>query len=247
MRTLSLLLIAVMLAAARPSAAFAYLDWFESRTVASANGEYLLVLLTPPAERVGRTEYDPTVDKGLAEEEIRAWKESLARQRALEAKYPRSGIYRNDGSTEPVWPMPYITVCKNIYVANNGAHVIVAYLDWEADNVSSRGDALEFYARGEQIGVYNEDDIVPAFFAKTIANRCLGREALTCREASLDDDAQIFTLVTTQGESFRYDVTTGKALQRCPWGTLSLGILIVAVSLVLWRRSRRHLILVRTR
>jgi hypothetical protein len=127
-------------------------------------------------------------------------------------------------------------------VANDGQHVVVAFLDWDAGNVSSRGDALEFYARGEQIAVYNEDDIVAAFFAKTIANRCLGRGFLTCREANLDDDAQVFTLVTTQGESFRFDVTTGKALPRWPWGTFSLGILIIAVSLALWRRRRRRLI-----
>ena len=144
-----------MLAAAWPSAAFAYLDSFETRAVVSANGEYLLVLLTPPAERVDRPEYDPTVDKGLDEEEICAWRELRARELELEAKYPQSGIYRNDGSTELVWPMPYITICKNIYVANDGEHVVVAFLNWEADNVSSRGDALEFYARGEQIGVYN--------------------------------------------------------------------------------------------
>lgn len=80
MRNLSLLLVAVMLAAAWPSAAFAYLDSFETRAVVSSNGEYLLVLLTPPpAERVDRPEYaSDQADKGLDEEEIRAWREACA-------------------------------------------------------------------------------------------------------------------------------------------------------------------------
>lgn len=231
----------MILAAAWPSAAFGYLDAFKTRTVASANGEYLLVLLTPPAERVERPEYDASVDHGLEEEEIRAWRELRARERALEAKYPQSGIYRNDGSTELVWPMPYMTICKHVYLANDGAHVVVAFLDWDAGNVASRGNALEFYASGKQVAGYNEGDMVDAFFAKTIVNRCLGRGHLTCREASLDGDLGIFTLVTTQGESLQFDVTTGKAIPRWPWSTISLGALIVAASVTLWRRRRRFI------
>lgn len=230
---------AMIWAAAWPSAAFGYLDAFETRTVISANGEYLLVLLTLPVERVNRPEYVATVDQGLEEEEIRGWRELRARERELEAKYPRSGIYRNDNSTELLWPMPYITVCKNIYLSNDGAHVVAVFLDWDAGNVSSRGNALEFYASGKQIAAYNEGDMVDAFFAKTIANWCLGRGHLTCREASLDDDEGIFTLVTTQGESLQFDVTTGKAIPRWSWRTISLGALIVAASVTLWRRRRR--------
>jgi hypothetical protein len=164
---------------------------------------------------------------------------SCARERELEAKYPQSGIYRNDGSTELLWPMPYITICKQVYLANDGAHVVVAFLDWDAGNISSRGDALEFYASGKQVAAYNEGDIVDAFFAKTIVNWCLGRETLTCQEASLYDDEGVFTLVTTQGESLQFNVTTGKAAPHWPWSIILLGMFVIAASVTLWRRRRR--------
>ncbi|WP_428305609.1 hypothetical protein [Lacipirellula sp.] len=225
-----------------PSKALAYLDGFKTRTVVSANQEYVLVLLTPIAERVNRRRYDPKQDGPLDEDEIRIWNESLDRQERLETLYSQSGVYRNDGSTELLWPMPYLTICKDIWLSNDGEHVVVAFLDWD-QSASSRGDALEFFSRGQSLAIYNEETLVKGIFSKMIAARCLGFGFPHARAAALDDASGRFELATDSGEWFQFDVATGDMTSHwSPW-PIYLGTPLVAVPLLIWgvvRSGRRR-------
>jgi hypothetical protein len=150
-----------------PVCARAGLSIPETRTIPSANGKYLLVLLTPKEERGYRREYDPAIDAPRTEDEIQEQHESILRQNEIEDLYPQSGLYRNDGSTALLWPIGYFPPPKDIYVSNDGVHLIVAFLSWDG-NASERGNALEFYASGRQLAVYNEDQLLVGYFARRL-------------------------------------------------------------------------------
>jgi hypothetical protein len=94
----------------------------DSRTVPSANRKYLLVLLLPDEERSWRHEYDPAIDGSWTEEAIHERHESILTQKEIEALYPQSGLYRNDGSTTLLWPIGFLESPKDIYVSNDGVH-----------------------------------------------------------------------------------------------------------------------------
>jgi hypothetical protein len=234
----TLIVVAAMLAVASfPLPALAYLDGFKTRTVVSANREYVLVLLMPPAERAGRRLYDPKQDGPLAEEDIQRWNDSVARQQQLEATYPQSGVYRNDGSPDLLWPMPYLTICKDIWLANDGEHVVVAFLGWD-QSASSRGDALEFFSRGQSLAIYNEETLIKGIFSKMIAARCLGAGMPYARAAALDDASGRFELTTDSGEWFQFDVATGGMTSHwSPW-PIYLGTPLMAVPLLIWGAVR---------
>ena len=89
--------VAVAALAYAPAAVEAHLPSPWTRTVKSANGQYILVVLMPVRDRVERrevTDYDPQIDQNLTPEELQDWDELVRREKAIEAKYSESGVYR---------------------------------------------------------------------------------------------------------------------------------------------------------
>ena len=197
----------------------------ESRTIPSASGEYLLVLLTPKEERDYR------------------WEGSIAEQDRIEAKYPQSGLYRNDGSTKLLWPIHYFCTAKDIDVCDDGVHLVVTYLYWN-DGVSDRGNALEFYANGNQLATYNEDDLLPCYQARLYSNCLVGASWPEGTEAVFDEAAGTFSFETNWGDAFQFDIRTGDLVSsQLPWSfkvltSTAIGSLLLTLLLGGWLLHR---------
>lgn len=205
-----------------------------TRSIPSANGKYLLVLLAP--------EKGYYVDDPVTEDEIR--ERELTHQ--IEDRYGQSGLYRNDGSTDLLWPIEYLSTWKEIYVSDDGVHLIVAFLNWECDNCSGRGNALEFYARGQQLSRYMEDTLLAGYFARCMLSCYAGAAWTACTSAKLDDIKGEFEIATNWGDMFRFDVTTGKVIDSKTSPSVNAAILVILILIGLsgWWIVRR-LVLVR--
>jgi hypothetical protein len=210
-----------------------------TRTIPSANGKYLLVLLDPdPGER---RLYDPAVDGPQDGAWIRGHNDSIATQQQIEGTYRRSGLYRNDGSTTLLWPIPYISISKDTYVADDGVHLVVAFLDWTG-SASDRGNAFEFYTAGRLVAAYNEHDVLPSYWGRAILAQVFGASRPTCTAAQLDNQRRVFEVTTTQGDTIGFDFTTGQlSYLRSYWSPWMLAIAagVPGAAWLLWRRLRR--------
>lgn len=102
-RFLLLNVAALVTLAALPKGAAAHLPGFRTRAVPSADGKFLLVSLMPAQERQQRSDpsnYDPKSDGPMTSDGLRNWQENVDAQKAIEATYSQSGLYRNDGSRQ---------------------------------------------------------------------------------------------------------------------------------------------------
>jgi hypothetical protein len=218
-----------------PVSADAALSGWRTRTVESANGNYVLVLLAPDDGSV----YESTTE-ALTEDEIRA----RQRVREIEERYSQSGLYPNDGSTEALWPINYISVSKSVFVADDGIHLVVAFVGWDIPNVSDRGNALEFYARGQQLSTYNEDKLLLGYYGRFLLSRFNVSAWPTCTSTRLDDTAGTFEITTNWGDMFRFDITTGalitsRTARAIKAVLVSIAMLIALAGWWVWRRIVR--------
>ncbi len=124
--------------------------------------------------------------------------------RDIRARFPRGGLYRNDGSTKPLWPSDYQWYGKPI-IAPDGEHVIfVGSWTYDEDGYESR--AVEFTRKGKVLRSYSDTDVIPHWRLKAILN---GLSPPTCAGTSFDAAQMTYTIRTNQGEEFLFDVTTG--------------------------------------
>lgn len=224
----SLLRFMLLVTLTQAPGAYAGLCALESRAVESPNGKYLLVLLTPEEERESR------------------WEKTLAEQDRLEAKYPRSGLYRNDGTTELLWPMEYLSRAKKIYVCNDGIHLVVTFLNWDS-GISDRGSALGFYKNGVLQKSYHEQDLLACYYTRHIASNVSGTSRAEGMDAVLDEAAGTFDFRTNWGDAFQFDIQSGKLLSaRGPWTLQAIAgalvgvfVVLLFVGWILWKRAAK--------
>lgn len=179
------------------SRALAGLPIPESRTIPSANGKFVLVLITPEDAR--DLSEDPPGTSWMAED-VQEWRESKRKERQIEAHYPQSGLYRNDGSKDLLWPIHYLTICKDIYVSNDGKHLVTAVLDWET-TCSDRGHALEFYADGRQLAFYDEHQLLVGYLPRLLLSNSFDVPWPTCVDAKFNDSAKTFEIAVNWGDT----------------------------------------------
>jgi hypothetical protein len=226
-----------------PISARAGLSMPETRTIPSPNSKYLLVLLTPKEERGYRREYDAVMDGPWAKNDIREQHKSIVRQNEIEGLYSQSGLYRNDGSNVLLWPIEYFPTPKDVYVSDDGVHLIVAFLNWDNDCTSDRGKALEFYAHGRQLAVYNEDQLLVGYLGRALLSRFAGVPWPTCTSTKVDDNSGTFEIATNWGDEFRFDIATGSLVgSRLPWAfwaVLVFTLFMIALSGWWFRRRMR--------
>lgn len=212
----------------------------QTRTIQSANGKYLLVLLSPDTREIADSRWnDPATEEGDRERR---------RVRRIEKQYSQSGLYRNDGSSDLLWPIDYITVSKDIYVADDGVHLVLAYLAWNGSEgtASDRGNALEFYARGQPLSVFNEDQLLVGYVARLRFSRLIddgwpNTAWPTCTSSQFDTQAQTFEITTNWGDMFRFDIMTGALVaSKTAWPIKAAFVLLLTLITVTgWWLSRR--------
>lgn len=163
-----------------------------------------------------------------ADEEIGClarWPKYQAEVREIRAKYKTSGLYRNDGSTEPLWTIPYHLPVYEIYVSPNGQQVLIVIEDWEhtISNIPG-GGSLFFYDKDGKIASYQDYELTWCWVLKGLANALMGRSFAQCEKASFDPEALTYTVKTSQSEEMVFDITTGKIVRRWSLWPFYLGV-----------------------
>ncbi|MBA3485408.1 MAG: hypothetical protein H0T51_26735 [Pirellulales bacterium] len=239
-------LVATAVLAFTPAIVGAHLPSPETRAIESVSGEFVLVLLTSVQDRAERREAtadDPQQDGPLTEQDLREWDQRVARQKAIETRYPQSGLYRNEASAELtaelMWPSPFISMCREVFVADNGLHIVAAKgMDstcWDGD-----ADPLVFYSSGRKIAGYDAVTTLPCFWMRVVMAEWLRVYLPYDLASGIDDDASTFFIETNQGDRLTFDLATGAlAGQRSPW-PFYLAAPAVAVPFGFWI-SRRWL------
>lgn len=201
---------------ALPRVAAAVLPHPASWKAVSSDGRYVLVMVSPlPVKQdAGHSAFDQS--------------EILQ----IRSKYTQSGLYRNDGSTEPLWTIEYRGSMDSVHIAPDGKHVILGDKDW----LPSWGHVVSFYANGKRLAWYRDQELIYCFLTKGVCNNLLGRDFSACEEAHFDAQALTYTMKTNQGEVFTFDVTTGRLIRHSsPWlfyvgvPLILIPILVVAI------------------
>lgn len=152
--------------------------------------------------------------------------------RSIREQYSESGLYRNDGSTTPLWNIQYFSRPQrgDVYIAPDGEHLIFG-----ADGFF----AGWFFAHGRRLAGYTVDDLVSHKLVKSM----MSFRVPTCLWDHFDADSMTYTVHTNQGEEFTFDATTGGLIgAKSPWpayfAAICAGLIAVLGVTVLVRRHR---------
>ena len=203
-----------------PAATAACLPTEDSWTQTSPGGEYILVMVSPKpvANDQGNRPLDPT--RGGAR---------------LRDKYLESGLYRNDGSSQPLWPIPFIDGGWPAHVAPDGRYVV-----FDADQCSLGWHAATIFADGRHVVTHWKHNLIPCYYSKKfLAMLCNWRDAEPLR-GELDHEKRTYTITTGQGEVFVLDVANGQLLRhisRWPRYVLSFALLVPIAVVLIWHRD----------
>jgi hypothetical protein len=155
----------------------------------------------------------------------------------LRAMYPCSGLYRNDGSRDPLWTVDWYSF--RVHPASDGVH-LVCVIGWGEDS------AVTFYASGRLIRGYSEGELLgfsPSIFH--LGDSSSGSGPMHWFQDECFDDANHrYSVTAWGGSSHTFDVTTGEVVSRfrpvrwAVWGALLASPLLVWVVYRLSRRRR---------
>jgi hypothetical protein len=122
----------------------------------------------------------------------------------LRARYRKSGLYRADGSGEPLWTVDWYA--WSVDISADGRY-LVQHGPWPRT-----GDdlAVGFHAGGVETSSYRIRDLVrdPARLPRTVSH------FTWCRTWEFDVQSLRLSIVTLNAECYVFDVTTGQVLER---------------------------------
>jgi len=193
MRTLPLLVVLALISVIEPARADKPAPPL-SKKITSANGKFVFVLISPSAK----------VDEIFKNEAIRAY-------------YAKSGLYKNDGSKEPLWTVDWFRY--KVDVAEDGEHVI-RHGDWPnrpngmKNSIITKEDlkqeGVSFFAKGKLLREYSIGELVDdTSKLSTSVTHFMWRA-----ESRLIDETKTLELRTYDGNRFRFDITTAKILEK---------------------------------
>lgn len=177
---------------------FAGLIGPSSYYVVSPNGKYIFVMLAPANAKddVGATATLPTGESAN-----------------LRKVFPASGCYRV-GSKVPQWTVDWFDyVCR---ISDNGNFLVRCNLFGDGDygTTGQLSWGVKFYRAGREIKSYNVDELVAFPFLMPYTTS--GWHYMWIDDES-EDNLQIrgntFTLRTSTGESYKYDIRTGELIE----------------------------------
>lgn len=160
-------------------------------TQVTRNGSYILVMLARSTDELPFCVYT----EGEIEEvdEIRG-------------KYHEAGLYRNDGSTTPLWTIDWFAY--SVDVASDGRH-LVRWGPW-ANTGEYEELAVAFYEDGKEIKRYRIRDLVaePQKLPESASH-------LKWRlYSNFDDRRGRLTIITLNNERYTFDIRSGEILTK---------------------------------
>ncbi len=179
-----------------------------SYTRESPDGEYVFVMLSPVF--------------GSDEAKYGSDPESLEIQR-IRQMYTESGLYRNDGSTEPLWTVSWYSY--RVEVLPDGVH-LVRPGPWASD---PSDDAVAFFANGKLLKSYAISDLVarPDRMPHSVSH------FMWRRGERLVPETREYEILTLHDEYYRFDVTTGEIIEQRTPTRLDRKSLVVGAALML--------------
>jgi hypothetical protein len=183
----------------------------------SPDGKFLFVMLAPPSG-------DPAKDP-----------DNTPRGKELRKTYPRSGLYRNDGSTDPVWAVDWYAY--GVYPANDGVHLVRE--DSPARMLSSfisgkrladatvaeqlDGPALSFLAGGKVLKSYTVRELIakPDELPQSVTH------VLWMSDGIVTKDGKRFVLMTQDSQQIVFDLATGEVVSRKQAGLGNVQVWVV--------------------
>ena len=127
----------------------------------------------------------------------------IANARQIRSMYSVSGMYRNDGSTTPLWTIKrWVSVA---YVACDGKHIVVPG-SWTRE---PQGDYVaQFIANGKTV----RDATILDIFCQFVVHRIVDGRVPECINTSFDPVALRYTVVTDFGDTTVFDARTGSVI-----------------------------------
>lgn len=163
----------------------------------SPNGQFLFVMIAP------RSATHET--------------EKAQHQKDLLAKYPTSGLYRNDGSTSPIYTVDWYSY--RVWPADDGVHLVRLHGDFPlserypaskrlpdetvAEQVNAPG--LSFYAAGKLQKIYMVRELVKN--VETLPHSL--QHVLWSADGILTKDGRQFCMMTQDSRQIFFDLETG--------------------------------------
>jgi len=155
-------------------------------------------------------------DPGPVPPPIESWAKSsrdgrfifVVRLSKLHSDYPKSGLYRNDGSKRLMWEFPK-HCSRDAAIASDGVHLI----DLEQHASRSDDDAIRFYADGRLIRTWYIRDVLSASWK---SERLPGANHKTpwATAAELSEDELTFVVETQEGARLTFEVQSGELIER---------------------------------
>ena len=122
----------------------------------------------------------------------------------IRRQYPQSGLYRHDGSVNPIWTVDWYAF--QVALSSDGQY-LVRWGPWPFhENYNEL--AVAFYKNGREIKQYTVRDLVaePELLPQSVSHYEWEKEM------SFDATTNVLHLETHNGEKYDFDVTTGKNL-----------------------------------
>lgn len=187
-----------------------------SYEVFSSNNKFVFAMIAPVSfEEDGEFEND----------------ENEAKAKNVRSRYTKSGLYINNGSTNPVWTVDWYAPI--VYLAADGTHLIRERYP-PAENLDD--EAITFFANGKEIRTYKVGDFIDStrFVPKSAAFIYWDERIY------LDDERRTLTLITWNKKSYIFDYTTGEIVSsRNPVRVVAFIIVAVLILLVIAIIKRR--------
>jgi hypothetical protein len=149
------------------------------------------------------------------EQEVSHWiEERQSRIREIRKTYKQSGLYRNDGSAEPLWTVDWYAL--SVDIASDGIH-LVRHGPWPATRedrstpltrASLDQEALSFIANGQLLRSYKIEELVtnPARLPRSVSH------FHWLSGGALDDERLEYRFGTEDGNHFVIDARTGEII-----------------------------------
>ena len=193
----------------------------------SDDGKFIFVMLSPLPVDEDISEYDEEDAK-----DEKQW---------IRTKYAKSGLYRNDGSSCPLWIWDRDWIDSGAVIAPDGEHLIFPGR-WIYDEYGTQ--AVEFTRRDQTIREYCDYNLISNYILKRILN---GLAPIACTGTAFNPEQMTYSIRTSQGEEFVMDVTTGEVIAaHSPFPMLftvaTIAMLIVIALAIYWwqNRLRQH-------
>lgn len=178
------------------------------------------------------------IPRSTLDNEMPHWnEETKAKIRAIRQTYTQSGLYRNDGTSTPLWTVDWYAY--DVDVASDGIH-LVRHGPW-ASCVDQ--EAFSFLANGKLVRTYAVSELIDLKF---LLPHSVSHFQWS-HGSRLDDAALRYAVSTKDGNSFVFDITDGSIVQETRYarimkwtGFAAIPIVIVGLIVLASRRRQGH-------